>query len=220
MQLDYDPDALPGNTTGVGIAGWNEATSQWEFMPQGTGRVAGVGTATADVMHFSTFAVLATTGEAVEEAPAPMPTPAPSSPRPATFAASDLQIEPAIEKLWSPFTFVTRTGNTVTISATIENRGDETGTYTAELVLNGKVVGTQDVSLAGGEQKQVRFVMSGVSAGAYNIQLAGLSGKFASSQEITWWLVALLAMLAAGTAGWLVTAPAKEETVGLESDLS
>ncbi|TFH34769.1 MAG: hypothetical protein E4G93_04790, partial [Dehalococcoidia bacterium] len=205
MQLDYDPDALPGNATGVGIAWWNPDTSEWEFLPQGTGRVAGVGTATADVMHFSTFAVLATTGEAVQEAPTPIPTPAaPSGARPATFAGTDLQIEPAIEKMWSPLTFVTRTGNTVTISAMIENLGDEEGTYTAELSLDGKVIGTQDVSLAGGEQKQVRFVVSGIATGEYSIQVAGLSGTFASSREVTWWLIAVVSVLPAAIAGWLI----------------
>ena len=203
MQLDYDPDALPENTTGVGIAGWNEDTYQWEFLPQATGRVAGVGTATGDVMHFSTFAVLATTGEAVSEAPAAVATPAaPAGSRPATFSGSNLQIEPAVERLWSPLTFVTRTGNTVTITAVITNVGDESGIYVADLTLNGKVVGSQDVSLAGGEQKQVRFVVSRIAAGDYRIQIGELSGAFTSAREVTWWLIAVVIALAVGLAGW------------------
>jgi PKD repeat protein len=203
MQLDYNPDALPENTTGVGIAGWNEETHQWEFLPQATGRVAGVGTATADVMHFSTFAVLATTGEAVSEAPAAVITPAvPAGSRPATFAGSNLQIEPAVERLWGPLTFITRTGNSVTITAIVENVGNESGIYVAELMLNGKVVGSQDVSLAGGEQKQVRFVVSRIAAGDYRVQIGELSGAFTSEREVTWWLIAVVIALAAGLAGW------------------
>jgi PKD repeat protein len=203
MQLDYDPDALPENTTGVGIAGWNEDTYQWEFLPQATGRVAGVGTATGDVMHFSTFAVLATTGEAVSAAPAAVATPAaPAGSRPATFAGSNLQIEPAVERLWGPLTFITRTGNSVTITAIVENVGNESGIYVAELMLNGKVVGSQDVSLAGGEQKQVRFVVSRIAAGDYRVQIGELSGAFTSEREVTWWLIAVVIALAAGMAGW------------------
>jgi hypothetical protein len=111
--------------------------------------------------------------------------------QPADICGRGLRIEPAVEKLWGPLPFVTRTGNTVTVVATIENVGDEPGTYTAELLLNNEVVGSQDVSLAAGEKKQVRFVMSGVSAGSYDVRIGELSGTFTSTREVTWCVIAV-----------------------------
>ncbi len=213
MQLDYDPNALPDNTTGVGIAAWDESTGTWQFLPQSSGRVAGVGTATADVFHFSTFAVIATVGDGSSEAPADEPTSTTTTvaSEPASFTGEDLQITPAVEKLWSPVTFLTRTGNTVTVSATIENTGDETGTYTAKLVLNGQTVGQQDVSLAGGEKKQVRFVVSRLGQGDYTVELAGMAGSFTATQQLTWWLIGLVVAVVAMVAAWFVRRRLKQE---------
>jgi PKD repeat protein len=198
MLLDYDPDSLPENTVSVGIAVWDSDNNEWIIQPQSTGQVAGVGTATADVMHFSKFVVLATTGETVEDAPttASMPA-APSGSLPASYVGSDLLLEPAVETLWGPLTFVTRTGSSVTVTATISNVGDESGTYTAELLLNGEPVGTQDVSLAGGEARQVKFVVSNVSGGDYRVQVAGLEGTFTTTRVVNWVLVFLLMVVLA-----------------------
>ncbi|MBN1151726.1 MAG: hypothetical protein JXA58_00820, partial [Dehalococcoidia bacterium] len=205
MQLDYDPDDLPENATGVGIAGWNPDTHEWEFLPQASGRVAGVGTATADVLHFSTFAVIATTGEAVSEAPTPEETPAPpSTPIPARFVGQDLVVEPTTERLWAPVTFLKRVGNTVTITATIANLGEESGTYAAELMLNGEVIGSQDVVLEGGDSSQVRFVVSHLGQGDYTVQVAGMTGTFTSSSHVTWWLIALICVVSGATLVWYV----------------
>jgi hypothetical protein len=142
--------------------------------------------------------VLATTGETVEDAPTTASTPAaPSGSLPASYVGSDLLLEPAVESLWGPLTFVTRTGNSVTVTATISNVGDESGTYTAELLLNGETVGTQDVSLAGGEARQVKFVVSNVSGGDYRVQVAGLEGTFSATRVVNWVLVLLLMVVLA-----------------------
>ncbi|MBE9506397.1 MAG: hypothetical protein IMY84_06220, partial [Chloroflexi bacterium] len=205
MELDYDPDNLPDNTTGIGIAVWNERTGEWVIHPQSSGRVAGIGTATADVTSFSTFVVLATTGDAVEEAPAPTPTPTPpAGPSPARFTGDGLLIQPAVEELWAPLVFLTRSGRNVTVTATIINGGEEEGTYTAELSLNGEIVGSQDVTVPGGESKLVKFRLSNVARGDYKIGIAGLSGTFSSSQQVNWWLIGSLIGLAALGLGILV----------------
>jgi len=191
MLLDYDPDSLPETTVSVGIAVWDSENNEWIIQPQSTGQVAGVGTATADVMHFSKFVVLATTEGTAEKTE----TVAPSSTeetQPANYTGSDLIVEPAVETLWGPLAFVTKTGHTVTVTATIANTGQESGVYAAELTLNGETVGTQDVTLAGGEAKQVRFVVSNVSSGEYIVQVAGLEDSFQATQVINWLLILLL----------------------------
>jgi hypothetical protein len=197
MQIDYDPDNLPDNATSVGIAAWDPDKRVWVFQPQATGRVAGVGTATADVTHFSTFVVMATTGEVVEEAPESEAPSSPAEPAPATFSASDLTIAPVVENLWGPVPFVTRSGREVAILATITNSGAEEGTYTAELEFDGSVVGTHEVELAAGQSQQVRFQVSNVANGEYAVRVANLSGEFTSSSSINWWLLGALFALAA-----------------------
>ena len=197
MELDYDPDNLPDNTVSVGIAGWDPEEEEWVVHPEATGRVAGIGTATADVTHFSTFAVLATTGEAEEEAEEPVSV-IPAGTIPARFRADGLTIEPTTERFWGPLAFVTRIGRDAVVVASIVNTGEEAGTYTAELLLDGEVVGWQDVELGAGEGKQVRFQMNNVSKGVYTVALAGLSGMFASSQSVNWWLIAVVCALIAG----------------------
>ncbi|MFW6056277.1 MAG: CARDB domain-containing protein, partial [Chloroflexota bacterium] len=199
MQIDYDPDNLPDNATSVGIAAWDPEANEWVIQPQSTGRVAGVGTATADISHFSTFAVLATTGETVEEAPAPSPTPASQSEGP-EFSSSNLVVSPMMQKLWGPVPFVLRTGHDATISATISNTGDAEGTYTAELKFDGTTVGTQEVTLGSGESKQVRFEVSNLKNGEYKITLGTLTGNLTSQSEVNWWLLGGLMAVIVGTA--------------------
>jgi hypothetical protein len=157
-------------------------------------------------MHFSSFAVIASTGDTVSQVPTVDESPPPPHGNvPARFSGENLTITPSTEELWRPLTIVTRTGNTVSISATVQNTGEEAGVFDAELVLNGKVVGNQEVMLQAGETKQVRFVVSRLSPGDYRVQLAGLTGTFTSSQQITWWLIAVLGSVVIGIAGyWLL----------------
>lgn len=65
-----------------------------------------------------------------------------------------------------------------------------------ELVLNGEVVGTQDVAVPSGESKLVRFQLSNVASGDYSVEIAGLTGSFTSSYQVNWWLIGTLIGLA------------------------
>jgi len=193
MELDYDPDSLPENTASVGIAAWDSAKNSWVIYPDSTDRVASVGTATADVRHFSTFVVLATTAE-----PGSEPT-LPEESAPAQFLASELSIQPSVKTYWGPLAYVIRRGKEVVVSASIVNDGGRAGTYSAELLLNGKVIGTQSVPLSTGEQKQVRFHVADVARGSYSVTLAGLEGAFTSDRSINWWLIAVTLCVLLGT---------------------
>jgi len=214
MELDYDEGKLSDNTTGVGIAYWDTVKKEWIVYPQSSGRVAGIGSATADVTHFSTFVVLGTTEEAVEEAEAPAPTPTPpESLSPARFTGDGLIIQPAVEELWAPLVFVTKNGRNVSVTATIINEGEEEGTYTAELILDGEIVGSQDVTVPGGGSKLVRFRLSNVASGDYQVEIAGLSGTLTSSQQVNWWLIGALMGFAAVGVGILAIRIRKKKRV-------
>lgn len=66
MVLAYDPDELPENTSSVFIAYYDEEQG-WTKLDSPNGLVAEVGKATAQVSHFTPFAVIA------ELAPCPLP---------------------------------------------------------------------------------------------------------------------------------------------------
>jgi hypothetical protein len=136
-------------------------------------------TLSAPINHFSIYGVL------VELAPTP-------TTLPAHFVASGLNIERSVARIWEPVTFVTKIGESVTITANIANDGGQSGTYTVELKLNGKTVDTKTVTLGAGQSQQVSFTRSGLDYGQYEVNVAGLSGTFTASRTITWWLIVVL----------------------------
>jgi len=131
------------------------------------------------INHFTIFAVL------VEVAP-------PSPPPPAHFVPSGLSIVPSVERIWEPVTFVTRTGESATITANVANDGGQGGTYVVELKLNGEAVDTKIVTLDAGQSQQVSFTLSEMDYGQYEVEVAGLSGEFTTSRTITWWLIIVI----------------------------
>jgi len=98
-------------------------------------------------------------------------------------------------------TFVTKTGESVTITANVANDGWQEGTYTVVLKLNGETVDTKTVTVGAGQSKQVSFTRSGLDYGQYEMEVAGLSGEFTVSRTITWWLI-LVIIAAIGLIIW------------------
>jgi len=197
--LDYDPDDLPENTSSLGIYYYDEEEREWVAVPYDTGRVAGIGTATGLVKHFSSLAVMATL---TPEPPAPSPEPEPPAPTapPAHFAGSNLHIVPSLEA--TPF--VTTVGRSVTISAYITNDGGEEGTYLVELKINGATVDSERVRLEPGQSKELSFTLSVAEYGQYEVTVAGLKGDFTASRTINWALIVGLIVALALIAGFIV----------------
>ncbi len=193
MELAYDPDDLPEDITGVGIAYWNPNTRQWELLPQSIGRIAAIGIATADVTHFSTFAVMATIAK--PEEPPVTDVPETVAPGAASFVADGLVVQPSMEHFWGALRFLTRVGRTATVAVTIMNTGDAPGTHAADLVLNGETAATQQVTLGGGERQQITFFIEGLARGVHRVQVGGLTTSFTATQQVNWWLIALVACL-------------------------
>jgi PKD repeat protein len=174
--FDYDPDEVPQGTTLLAIAYYDEEELKWVFLPPDIGRVAEIGKATGLLDHIgSTFAVIAEI--------------TPPSALAAHFVASDLIIVPSVREMWHPVTFVTSTGESATVTATIANNGGQEGTYTVELKIDGQTVDTRDVTLGVGQSQQVSFALSGMDYGRYEVEVAELSGEFAVSRTINWWLI-------------------------------
>ncbi len=93
------------------------------------------------------------------------------SPLSTAFTMSSLGISPSEVK----------TGESVTITATVNNTSIVTGTYTVSLKLDGTVVDTKQVPLAGGASENVSFTVTKDTAGTYSVAVDGLSGNFTVS---------------------------------------
>jgi hypothetical protein len=181
-------DAQLPATGNVTMEYYDDVNHVWvplDFEAGGGNGVAAL-TLSAPITHFSIYGVLA-------QAPDPV--------QPAHFVPSGLNIETGVQRIWAPVTFVTRTGQTVTITANVFNDGYQQGTFTATLKLNGQTVDTKTITLGAGQSTQVTFIESGLAYGQYDVEVAGLTGEFTASRTITWWLIAVI-VVALGLIIW------------------
>jgi len=92
----------------------------------------------------------------------------PSAPRAAEFEVSNLVINPS----------VVEPGESVTISVTVTNVGEVSGTYTLELKEEGYDTISKSVTLDAGESRRVSFTISRGWEKTHTISIDGLSGTF------------------------------------------
>lgn len=84
------------------------------------------------------------------------------------FRYSDLVIDPAIAEQGKP----------VAVSVNVANTGTSAGEVKVELLVNGNVTDTQNVSLAAGEEKTVEFTATGDQPGTVDVQIGDQKGSF------------------------------------------
>lgn len=93
-------------------------------------------------------------------------------PKPAKFEVSGLEVHPLqveVEKETDVWTF--------TISVDVKNIGEEEGSHTVDLKVDGLVVDSETVTLAGGEKATILYkVTRGI--GSYMVEVDGLTGSF------------------------------------------
>jgi len=92
-----------------------------------------------------------------------------SAPEPARFTVSGLHISPD----------EVAPGEAVTVTVEVLNVGEEEGIYELELVIDGLVEQSRNVSLDGGEATTIVFTVKREGDKVYSVQTDGLSGKFA-----------------------------------------
>jgi hypothetical protein len=92
----------------------------------------------------------------------------PAPPAPAEFVLSNLAVSPT----------TVETGETVTVSVTVTNVGEEAGSHTAELLVDGSKVDEETVTLVGGASETIEFTGVSGDEGTHTVSVGDLSGSF------------------------------------------
>ena len=93
--------------------------------------------------------------------------------KPAAFTIQSLEISPEEVNVES----------SVTISVTVENTGELSGTYEVKLKINGDIFETEVVVLDGGQSEEVTFVVTEEKAGTYSVDINGQTDSFTVKEE-------------------------------------
>jgi hypothetical protein len=146
----YNPDDIPEgvNEENLAVATWDTASRTWVNLRNSTVDTDSH-TICAPITHLSYYAILAYH-------------------RPADFELSRLTVIPSMVNI----------GHKVIIGITVTNTGDLEGTYTAELTINGSIVDSQTVTLAGGAEATLIFNTTHNNAGICSIAIGSQSGTF------------------------------------------
>jgi|GEM_PF-3157790 len=152
LLFNYDPEELPENTTSVFIAYYDEELG-WTHLEPPTGFVAEVGTAAAQVSHFTSFAVMANLAAPI---------------LPALFELSNLDISPLEVKA----------GESITITAWLANIGGLRGEHTVIVNMKGLLETSQAIGLAPGQSQKLTFTVTPGSPGSYTVAIDELKGSF------------------------------------------
>jgi S-layer protein (TIGR01567 family) len=86
----------------------------------------------------------------------------------AKFSYSNLQVTPLL----------VRTGEDVTVTVDVMNTGTSAGQTDVQLLINGTVAGSENVSLDAGEETTVTFTISQDEAGSYEVQVGDSTAVF------------------------------------------
>jgi len=165
VTLKYDQASLPTDVPESGLYMALLQDSNWTEVPSSVDTQAE--TVTAQVSHFSIYALLGR----VTSAPAAPATPAVSeTPTPAlsTFSTSDLSVSPGSAKA----------GQAVTVSVRVVNGGPAEASKTVVLKINGQVESQKDVNLVPGKSQVVSFSVVKTEPGQYTVSIDGQSAEF------------------------------------------
>jgi len=171
LTIRYDPASLPAGTNEkeLYVAWWDG--SRWQAIG---GVVYAVSkTVSVQVSHFTQYALLSK--NVTPATPAlPVLVPPPTAVlSPAKFTIAGLNIAPSSVK----------SGEIVTVTATVTNSGGSQGVYAVDVRINGVKEETKELTFAAGATDKVSFTVKKSAAGTYAIDVNGLTGTFNVSEE-------------------------------------
>jgi len=146
----YDTSLIPKGVSegNLVLAMWDEDISEWVIL-EGCTVDADSNTISASVNHFTPFAIL-------------------SYIRPASLEVIGLTINPD----------EVSAGQTIAIIPLIANSGDLSGSYEVILKIDDVVVETKEITIDGGAEGSIAFIITRDTAGTYTADVNGVSGTF------------------------------------------
>ncbi len=116
-------------------------------------------------------------------------------PTPAEFSLSNLQVSPSIVE----------PGMDITVSFSIENTGEESGSYSIDLKMDGATVETLSGALDGGESESVSTTVSSTEEGTHTVAIDGLDAEFSVEQAPSGfpWIYAVVAIVIIAAAAYI-----------------
>ncbi len=156
LSWHYDPDDIPQDASAedILISYYDEDNLEWKELESTVAPESDA--VTAPISHLSTFTIMV-----------PVPT------LPAEFTLSSLSISPP----------EVNTGEPVTVGFTVTNTGDESGSHSLTLRLDGEVVETMTVEMDGGYSEEASFTISAGGTGTHMVDVNGLSEAFSVSEN-------------------------------------
>ena len=152
LQVNYSPEEVPENVSSLFVA-YHDEEEGWTQLEPPSSFIAEVGTAGAQVSHFTPFVVMA-------DLPAP--------PLPARFEVHNLDINP----------IQVTAGESVTISAQLVNIGGLRGEHNLIVNIEGLLETSHVIRLTPGETQVITFTVTPVSLGSYRVEIGDAQGNF------------------------------------------
>ncbi|GEM_PF-4200370 len=190
ISLNYDVYSLPAGASesSLFIAWWTGAS--WQKTASSVNPLGK--TVSAQITHFSIFAVRCPTPAAPAPAPpSPAPGPAPSPwsiPSPSVTPAATTNTAGQSDKSKSAASFifsdlsvsptVAGPGEPVEITVRAVNGGSSEGSRSVALLINGKNAAQSDIALPAGKSQVLSFTVRESDPGDYAVKIEGQSGSF------------------------------------------
>ncbi len=185
LTMDYDPESLPDGMTEdeLYIIYWD--SSRWQTLPSVLDTEAN--TVSAQISHFTQFAIAGKLPTAQASTTTPSLTPSPPVPavEPPSFTISALSITPDEVKA----------AQKVTVSAIVTNTGGSRGGYTIILKVNGIEESRKQLIFDAGAGQKVSFDIVKNLTGTYEVDVNELVGSFIVTEatepakSFNWWLI-------------------------------
>jgi len=127
-------------------------------------------------------------------------------PTPAAFTLSNLSVTPSQPKA----------GDTVTVKVDVKNTGEQSGSYTTEVKVDGAVKASQAVTVAAGATQTVTLTFAAAGEGSHTVTVGSVSGGFTvpaatpptpptpPATDYTWYIVGGLVLVVAVVASYLL----------------
>ncbi|OPX61817.1 MAG: hypothetical protein A4E29_00696 [Methanomassiliicoccales archaeon PtaB.Bin134] len=117
----------------------------------------------------------------------------------ARLAVQDFQVKMEVNEMWWPLVLMTNRGGSITVSITIVNEGNSSGSYDLTMILDGEQVASERVALEPGESKNITFRATNLGDGTHEVTVGGETQSFVTGTTVEWpSLIAIIVAIIAG----------------------